>query len=352
MRILLTGAAGFIGNHVARKLVERGDIVFGVDNFNHAYDPERKWANIEPLKNQGNFVLLPVDICDFQKRLFSENRFDAVIHLAAMAGVRTSVRDPALCFKINLTASLQLIELARQFEIKNFVFASTSSVYGHTRRIPFVETKQCGEPLHPYAASKRAVEQVGFTYHRNYGLNFTALRLFSVFGPNGRPDMMPWLVASSIATGRPVPLFQGSFHRDWTYVDDIANGIVAAADRPLGFEIINLGHGQPESLGNFISQMELVAGARANLVPTRAPTTEMQVTFADITKASKLLGFKPTVSIDQGIQQFWSWFQNQTQSRRLARLNNIGGNGERQIKLAHAVRNAHYPVSYFNGSIP
>ncbi len=307
IRILLTGAAGFIGSHIAQRLVSRGDIVVGVDNFNRDYDPNRKWANIDAIKTANNFTLLPDDICDSQANLFRENRFDAVVHLAAMAGIRNSVRNPALCYKINLTASLQLIELARQHNIKNFVFASTSSIYGRTCRIPFVETDSCGEPLHPYAASKRAAEQVGLKYYRNYGLNFTALRLFTVYGPRSRPDMMPSLVADSILTGRPVPLFQGEFYRDWTFVDDIADGIVLALDRPLGFEIINLGRGQPESLTRLIQLLEKAAGARANLVPTEAPNTELPTTFADYSKAANLLGFQPTVSLEQGIQNFCAW---------------------------------------------
>ena len=308
MKILLTGVAGFIGSHVAQRLLLRGDEVIGIDNFNDYYDPQQKWNNTLALQQQSNFELLPIDIRNIDASNFANQNFDAVIHLAAMAGVRNSVKNPSLYFDVNLNGSQRLLELARQFEIKNFVFASTSSTYGNTHRIPFVETDFCGEPLHPYAASKRAVEQIGFAYHHNYGLNFTALRFFTVFGPAGRPDMMPWLVADSIYTGQSVPLFRGSFHRDWTYVDDIADGVVCAVDRPLGFEIINLGRGAPVSLTDFISKLETTAGGRANMIPTAAPVTEMAVTFADNSKALRLLGHQPSTNVDEGIAKFWAWF--------------------------------------------
>ena len=313
MKILLTGVAGFIGSHVAQRLLLRGDQVIGIDNFNDYYDPLQKWNNALTLQQQPNFELMPLDIRDVDAGQFSEHNFDAIIHLAAMAGVRNSVENPSLYFDVNLNGSQRLIELARQFKINNFVFASTSSTYGNTRRIPFVETDFCGEPLHPYAASKRAVEQIGFAYQRNYGLNFTALRFFTVYGPAGRPDMMPWLVADSIYTGRSVPLFQGSFHRDWTYVDDIAAAVVCAVDRPLGFEIINLGRGAPLSLTDFISKLETTAGGRANTISTPAPLTEMPVTFADNSKALRLLGHQPSTDVDEGIAKFWDWFlENKT----------------------------------------
>lgn len=197
------------------------------------------------------------------------------------------------------------------------MFASTSSAYGHTLRIPFIESDACAFPLHPYAASKRAAEQIGFTYHHNYGLNFTVLRLFTVYGPAGRPDMMPYLLAESIATGKPVPRFRGNFQRDWTFVDDIADGIVAAADRPLGFEIVDLGRGEPVSLERFISTLESVSGGKANLQFTDPPPTEMLTTFADNSKAKALLDFDPAHSFEEGVRLFWDWFER-NQSNKVA----------------------------------
>ena len=209
MKILLTGAAGFIGHHVAKRLLGRGDSVVGIDNFNNYYSPQWKFENSIQFDQHDNGQMLTMDIRDHNAigQLMIKHRFDTVIHLAAMAGVRNSVRYPGLYMQVNLTASQNLIELARLHGAKNFVFASTSSVYGHTKRIPFEEDDACEFPLHPYAASKRAAEQIGFAYHRNYGINFTALRLFTVYGPAGRPDMMPYLLADSIATGKVVPAF-------------------------------------------------------------------------------------------------------------------------------------------------
>ena len=311
MKILLTGAAGFIGSHVAKRLLERGDAVVGVDNFNDYYDPSKKFANAVQFDSFEHGTLLTLDLRNHSEveKLMDDHRFDAVVHLAAMAGVRNSVEQPSLYFDVNLTATQNLLELSRKHEVGNFVFASTSSTYGHTRQIPFVESDACAFPLHPYSASKRAAEQVGFTYHHNYGLNFTALRLFTVYGPAGRPDMMPYLVAESIATGKPIARFRGNFQRDWTFVDDIANGIVSAADRPLGFEIVNLGRGEPVSLDQFISTLEYVAGAKADLRYVPPPLTEMWTTFADNSKAKALLGFDPVHSFEEGVRLFWDWFE-------------------------------------------
>ena len=317
MKILLTGAAGFIGSHVARHLLERGDTVVGVDNFNDYYDPCKKFINAIQFESFNNGTLLHLDLRSHLEieKLMESNRFDAVVHLAAMAGVRNSVKHPSLYFDVNLTATQNLIELSRIHQVGNFVFSSTSSTYGHTLKIPFIESDASEFPLHPYAASKRAVEQIGFTYHQNYGLNFTALRLFTVYGPAGRPDMMPYLVANSIATGEPVTRFRGNFQRDWTFVDDIVNGIVSATDRPLGYEIVNLGRGEPISLDRFVSTLEFVAGAKANLQYGAPPLTEMMTTFADKSKAKNLLDFDPVYSFEEGVRLFWDWFeQNQISS--------------------------------------
>ena len=310
MKILLTGAAGFIGHHVAKRLLQRGNTVVGIDNFNNYYSPQWKFENAIQFDQYDNCELLTMDIRDHSSigQLMIKQRFDAVIHLAAMAGVRNSVRYPGLYMDVNLTASQNLIELSRLHGVDNFVFASTSSVYGHTKRIPFQEDDACEFPLHPYAASKRAAEQIGYAYHHSYGFNFTALRLFTVYGPSGRPDMMPYLLANSIATGKIVPRFRGNLQRDWTFVDDIADGIVSAVDKPLGFEIINLGRGKPVSLERFISCLQTVAQGKANLKFVDPPTTEMLATFASNAKAKEQLGFDPEISFEAGIKKFWDWF--------------------------------------------
>jgi len=322
MKILLTGAAGFIGKHVAKRLLERGDFVVGIDNFNNYYSPQWKFENAIQFDHHDNGQMLRLDLRDDDQisQLMIKQRFDAVIHLAAMAGVRASVLHPGLYMQVNLTASQNMIELARLHGVDNFVFASTSSVYGHTKQIPFHESDNCGLPLHPYAASKSAVEQIGFTYHRSYGMNFTALRLFTVYGPAGRPDMMPYLLANSIATGASVPRFRGNFQRDWTYVDDIANGIVSAVDKQLGFETINLGRGQPVSLDKFIDTLQNVAQGHANLNVVAAPSTEMLVTFANNEKARELLDFNPQISVTQGARLFWDWFATHRANKRGQRV--------------------------------
>ena len=237
--ILVTGAAGFIGSHVAQALLARGDRVVGLDNLNDYYAPARKEANLAEVREAvapgERFTFVKGDFREsvLLHELFKPGIFDAVIHLGAMAGVRTSVENPHLYYEVNVTGTLNLLEAARVHRVANFVFASTSSVYGSTERIPFVESDPCDRPLAPYAASKRAAEMLGYTYHHLYGQNFTALRFFTVYGPRGRPDMMAYKVADNISFGREVPLYNhGRLHRDWTYIDDIVEGVVRVLDKP------------------------------------------------------------------------------------------------------------------------
>lgn len=326
--ILVTGAAGFIGSHTAEALAARGDRVIGLDNLNDYYDPARKRANLEEvrqvLSSRGRadaFTFIEGDIRDQQliAELFATNRFDAITHLAAMAGVRVSIEDPHVYYDVNVTGTLNLLDAAvgrtgskkKSEDIPTFVFASTSSVYGNTKQIPFVEQDSCDRPLAPYAASKRGGELLGYSYHHLYGLAFTALRFFTVYGPRGRPDMMAYKVLDNIFTGREVPLYNsGHMHRDWTFVTDIVQGIVGAVDRPLGYEIINLGRGQPVLLAEFVKIIETLAGKQASLVPTPMIDADIAYTFADITKARDLLGYNPQLSVSDGVSQFWEWYQH------------------------------------------
>jgi UDP-glucuronate 4-epimerase len=312
--LLVTGAAGFIGGHVAEALLRRGDTVVGVDNLHPYYSPDRKRANLTEVARTpaGRFTFVEADVRDraAMAALFERYQFAAVVHLAAMAGVRASLDDPHLYYEVNLTGTLNLLEAARLHRTGNFVFASTSSAYGNTRQIPFVETDPCAAPLAPYAASKRAAELLGYTYHHVHGLNFTALRFFTVYGPRGRPDMMAYKVLENIFAGQKVPLFnQGQLHRDWTYVDDIVCGVVAAADRPLGYEIMNLGRGEPVLLADFVALLERQAGRKAHLVQAAMPDTDMAYTYADISKARRLLGYEPRTSVAEGVGKFWQWYQ-------------------------------------------
>ncbi len=314
MKILVTGAAGFIGSNLAKKLLQRGERVTGLDNFNDYYDPAQKRGNARDLQADPRFTLIEADIRDRESlfRLFREGSFDAVAHLAAMAGVRNAVAKPSLYVEVDLNGTQHLMDAALAAGgVRNFVCASTSSVYGATRQIPFVETDSCDRPLQPYAAAKRAAEILGFTYHHLYGLNFTATRFFTVYGPGGRPDMMPFLVADSIAKGREIPLYNGGegLYRDWTFVDDITDGLVAALDRPLGYEIFNLGRGEPVAVKEFLSIFEELAGSKARLVHQPLPASDVPYTYANIDKARQLLGYQPRVSVREGVQAFWDWYR-------------------------------------------
>ena len=312
MKVLVTGAAGFIGSHLAERLARRGDTVVGIDNFNDYYDPARKRRNAEAVRQAG-VTVIEADIRDREKMmaLFEHHHFDAVAHIAAMAGVRNSVANPALYMDVNLNGTQVLMDSSREFGVHNFVLASTSSTYGDTPNIPFQETDPCLQPPQPYAAAKRAAELLGFTYHKLYGLNFSATRFFTVYGPRGRPDMMPGLLAESLYYGKTIPLYEGDMRRDWTFVEDIVSGVVLALDKPLGYEIFNIGRGEPQPLADFIGAIEAVSGRRAKLEPQPKLAADVYVTYADIGKARKLLGFEPKVSIREGIERFWRWYEDE-----------------------------------------
>jgi UDP-glucuronate 4-epimerase len=313
MKVLVTGAAGFIGSHLANKLAKRGDEVVGLDNFNDYYDPAKKRNNASRLGKHPNFTMIEADIRDRESmlKLFEAQKFDAVAHLAAMAGVRPAVEYPDLYVEVDYNGTQHLMDAARFNGTKNFVFASTSSVYGTTEQIPFVETDPCDRPLQPYAAAKRAAEILGYTYHYLYGLNFTVIRFFTVYGPNGRPDMMAYKLADSITKGRQIPLYDGGeMYRDWTFVEDIIAGATAAIDRPLGYEIINLGRGEPVKLLDFVTYLEQLAGKKANLIDKPKPAADVVTTYADISKAVELLGYNPQVSVKEGVRIFWNWYSN------------------------------------------
>ncbi|HYP90458.1 MAG TPA: SDR family NAD(P)-dependent oxidoreductase, partial [Polyangiaceae bacterium] len=257
--ILVTGAAGFIGSHTAATLLARGDRVVGLDNLNDYYDPARKRANLQELSQlpggADRFTFVEGDIRNRElvKSLFVKHGFSAVAHLAAMAGVRISVEDPWLYYDVNLTGTLNLLDACREHGNPNFVLASTSSAYGNTKVVPFVETDAADRPLAPYPASKRSAELLGFSYHHMHGLDFTALRFFTVYGPRGRPDMLAYKLLDAMRNGQAMPLYNGGqMHRDWTYVSDIAQGVVSATDRRLGYEIINIGRGEPVLLADFV----------------------------------------------------------------------------------------------------
>ncbi|MCP4425476.1 MAG: SDR family NAD(P)-dependent oxidoreductase [Chloroflexi bacterium] len=314
MKVLVTGAAGFIGSHLAEKLARRGDDVVGLDNFNDYYDPAKKRANEARLNAHPNFKMIEADIRDRERMfaIFEEEKFETVAHLAAMAGVRNAVKYPELYVEVDLNGTQHLMDAGRAAGLGNFVFASTSSVYGRTTRLPFIETDSCDRPLQPYAAAKRASEILGHSYHHLFGFNFTALRFFTVYGPNGRPDMMAYLVADSATKGIQIPLYEGGqMYRDWTFVDDITDGVVAALERPLGYEIINIGRGEPTLLKDFVEMIEKLAGQKANVVHKPMLAADFVRNQADIDKARRLLGYDPQVSVREGVKTFWDWYISQ-----------------------------------------
>ena len=312
MKVLITGTAGFIGSHLCERLLDRGDTAIALDNFNDYYDTVRKQENVHQLRNHPCCILCEDDICDEDtiSCIFAEYRPEVVVHLAAYGAVRYSIGRAKLYTDVNIGGSINLLEAAREMGVENFVFASTSSVYGNTKQLPFVETDPCNQPLAPYPASKKAVELMGYTYHHLHGLNFTALRFFNVYGPRGRPDMMPFIVTDSIVNQREIVLFDGGqMKRDWTYIDDIINGVIAAIDKPLGYELINLGRGEPVLMTDFVEIIEELVGHGAILSTPPAPLSEPKITFADIDKARRLLDYNPQTSLVAGLCGFWEWYQ-------------------------------------------
>jgi len=319
--VLVTGAAGFIGSHATARLLRRGDDVIGLDNFDAYYSPARKRLNVQEVEREatrpGQFELVEGDNRDrdLLGRIFGARPIRAVIHLAAMAGVRVSVEDPFRYYDVNVTGTLSLLEAVRARAVQsgqlpaNFVFASTSSAYGRTTVTPFIESDSADRPLAPYAATKRAAEMLGFTYHHLHGLDFTALRFFTVYGPRGRPDMMAYKVLDSAYGGGEVPYYGGGdMYRDWTYVDDIVSGVLAAADRRLGYEVINLGRGEPVRLDDFVATLERLAGKKPRLVAMPMTDADVSATCADIGKARRLLGYAPEVNVESGVRQFFEWY--------------------------------------------
>ena len=314
MTILVTGAAGFIGSTLTETLLKRGEHVIAIDNFNDYYDPVRKRANVAPFQNHPKLYFYEQDICDAAaiQQIFAKHKPRSVAHLGAYGGVRYSIGRAELYTQVNIVGTVNLLEAARLNDTEIFVFASTSSVYGHTTQLPFIETDPCNLPLAPYPASKKAGEVMGHTYTNLHNMNFTALRFFSVYGPRGRPDMMPFMVTDRIVKGEEIKLFDaGQMKRDWTYVDDIVGGITAALERPLGYEIINLGRGEPILMADFVEIIEDLTGKKAVLSTPPAPASEPKITYANIDKARQLLDYNPQTSVVDGLARLWAWYRQE-----------------------------------------
>jgi UDP-glucuronate 4-epimerase len=315
MSVLVTGAAGFIGSHATAAFLNRGERVVGLDNFDDYYDPARKRANVAEIAGEApgkSFTLVEGDLRDRKlvTRLFEEHRFESVVHFAAMAGVRASCEAPQLYFDVNVGGTLNLLDAARDHGKPNVVLASTSSVYGASPRVPFVEDDPADRPLAPYPASKRAAELLGHSYHHLYGLDFTALRFFTVYGPRGRPDMLTYRLVDAIRTGGALTLYQGGqMLRDWTFVTDTVAGVVAAAERRLGYEVINLGRGEPVLVSDFIATFERITGRKVPFVAAPRPEADVERTHANTDKARRLLGYDPRVSVAEGAERFLAWYE-------------------------------------------
>jgi len=314
MSILVTGGAGFIGSHLLDRLAAAGRQAVCLDNFNDFYPPEIKRRNVASALETGLVQLVEGDICDADlcRRVFGEHAVERVVHLAAYAGVRPSLENPLLFEQVNCAGTLNLLRCAREAGVKMFVFGSSSSVYGVSKRIPFREDDPVDCPISPYAASKRAGELYCHVYHHLYGLPAVALRFFTVYGPRQRPDLAITKFAHLMLAGKPIQMFgDGSSSRDYTFVSDIVAGIVAALDSDLAFEIINLGNCHTVALNELVAMLEDVLGVRAQVERAPDQPGDAPITHADISKARRLLGYEPKVAIGEGVRRYVEWLRTQ-----------------------------------------
>ena len=330
MKILLTGAAGFIGLHVARLLLERGDEIVGIDNLNDYYDPRLKLARLETLKRYAGFRFVRMDIADAAalSGLFAAEGFQRVVHLAAQAGVRYSLTNPQAYVQSNLVGFANVLEGCRRQRIEHLVYASSSSVYGSNTRMPFSTHDEVNHPVSLYAATKKSNELMAHSYSHLYGLPTTGLRYFTVYGPWGRPDMSPWLFSSAILAGRPIDVFNhGKMRRDFTFIDDIAEGTVRVLDRVATpnpdfdsgnpdagssrapYRVYNIGNHQPVELMTFIETIEKALGreAKKNFLPMQAG--DVLATYADVAGLRRDTGFEPRTPLTEGITRWATWFR-------------------------------------------
>jgi UDP-glucuronate 4-epimerase len=311
MKALVTGAAGFIGSHLSEHLLRDGWKVVGVDNFDDFYDPQTKRRNVAGCLKNKNFQLIEADIRDrdaMDKAV--GNSVEIIVHLAARAGVRPSIAQPLLYADVNINGTMVLLEAAKKHKVSKFIFGSSSSVYGNNKKVPFSEDDNVDFPISPYAATKKAGELICHTYHHLYGICVTCLRFFTVYGPRQRPDLAIHKFAKLIEQDKPIPVYgDGSMMRDFTYVDDIINGTVAAMQKCRGFNIYNLGNASPISVNDLVAKLEKALGKKAAREYLPAQPGDVERTYADITKAAGELGYKPRTTIEEGLAKFVEWLK-------------------------------------------
>lgn len=312
MTVLVTGGAGFIGSHLTRALLARGERVVCLDNFNDYYAPARKRANVAPFLAHPAYTLVEGDIRSAATvdEVFARHRPARVAHLAAMAGIPPSVRDPVLYEQVNVGGTVQVLKAAVEHGVRTFALASSSSVYGATTRVPFREDDPADRPLAPYAATKRAAELMAHAYHHLYGLSVIVTRFFNAYGPAVRPDLATAIFIAAIHRGETLKL-RGNVRRDYTYVEDTIAGMLAALDWTGDYEIVNLGNAHPVSMTEFIAAIERVVGKPARIEHLPPLAADAPVTYADLSKAERLLGYRPRTPLDEGLARTYDWYCQQ-----------------------------------------
>jgi UDP-glucuronate 4-epimerase len=326
-KILLTGGAGFIGSHVAEALLRQGKQLVIVDTLDDFYSPDWKQANLADVRRVGSFEFVAADICEADqiRKIMERTRPDVIVHLAARAGVRPSIQYPRLYERVNIAGTVNLLELCREFGVRRFLFASSSSVYGATSIAPFRETHFELRPISPYGATKLAGELICYTYAHLYGIETICLRFFTVYGPRQRPDLAIHKFVGLIEKGKPIPIFgDPTCGRDYTYVDDTVSGVLAAlsfhldgTNGKIPFEVFNLGNSNPVKLEELVALLERSTGRKVIRDPRAAQPGDVPLTWADNTKSERLLGYRPTIRIEEGLSRFIDWYRAADPSRRL-----------------------------------
>ncbi|MFH1522949.1 MAG: NAD-dependent epimerase/dehydratase family protein [Patescibacteria group bacterium] len=312
-KILITGGAGFIGSHLVKKLIDQGHRIVIVDNLNKYYDPQLKKDRLKIFLKNYKFDFYKIDIANYNelKQVYKKYKFNKIIHIAAQAGVRYSLDNPSIYEKSNILGTLNLLELCRHFKIKDFIFASSSSVYGSNEKLPFSENDRVDNPISIYAATKKSNEEMAFTYHHLFGLNCLGFRFFTVYGPWGRPDMALFKFTKNILDNKPIDVYNnGEMARDFTYIDDIVDGVISAIEKCQGYEVFNLARGKSIKLLDFISEIEnnLSKKAIMSMMPIQAG--DVTATSADISKAQEKLNYNPKISVDKGVKNFIDWYKD------------------------------------------